>query len=93
MESNCDFFFISDSRTYTVFAPTDRAFTFMTSDELTNVVTDKEKSKELVMRHITPGTLFSAGMRYYQVKDSMEEGKPITLQKNSGDSSYPLNKY
>lgn len=74
----------SDSRTYTVFAPTDRAFSFLTSEELSKVVSDKEKAKELVTKHVTPGTLFSAGMRYYQVRDSMEEGKPITLQKNAG---------
>lgn len=76
--------YFTDSRTYTVFAPTDRAFSSLKSDELEQLVSNKESAKDLVMRHISPGTLFSAGMRYYQVKDSMEEGKPITLQKNAG---------
>lgn len=48
------------------------------------MVNDKETATKLVMKHITPGTLFSAGMRFYQVKDSLTGGKPITLQKTSG---------
>lgn len=51
------------------------------------MVNDKETSTKLVMKHITPGTLFSAGMRFYQVKDSLTGGKPITLQKTSGGNS------
>lgn len=76
---------VVDSRTYTVFAPTDRAFTHLKSEELQKLVTDKDAAKAFVMKHITPGTLFSAGMRYYQVRESMEFEKPITLQKNAGD--------
>lgn len=48
------------------------------------MTTDKDSATILVMKHITPGTLFSAGMRFYQVKDSLTGGKPITLQKTSG---------
>lgn len=51
------------------------------------MVTEKESATKLVMKHITPGTLFSAGMRFYQVKDSLTGGKPITLQKTSGGMS------
>lgn len=47
------------------------------------MVSDKEASHKLVMRHISAGTLFSSGMRFYQVRDSLQAGSPITLQKTS----------
>lgn len=45
------------------------------------MVTDKETAHKLVMKHITSGTLFSTGMRFYQVRDSLQAGNAITLQK------------
>uniref|UniRef100_A0AAG5DS28 FAS1 domain-containing protein n=1 Tax=Anopheles atroparvus TaxID=41427 RepID=A0AAG5DS28_ANOAO len=71
-------------KTYTVFAPTDAAFAHLTTEELTNLVTEKEQAEELVRKHVVPGTLFTAGMRFYQVKDVMAEGKTVTLQKTGG---------
>ncbi|XP_053674868.1 uncharacterized protein LOC128725170 [Anopheles nili] len=71
-------------KTYTVFAPTDAAFAHLTTEELTNLVTDKDQAEELVRKHVVPGTLFTAGMRFYQVKDVMAEGKTVTLQKTGG---------
>ncbi|ETN60464.1 hypothetical protein AND_007911 [Anopheles darlingi] len=71
-------------KTYTVFAPTDVAFAHLTTEELTNLVTEKEQAEELVRKHVVPGTLFTAGMRFYQVKDAMAEGKTVTLQKSGG---------
>lgn len=75
----------SNPRTYTVFAPTDAAFANHTQEEINFMVTDKESAHKLVMRHITSGTLFSSGMRFYQVRDSLQAGNAITLQKvNNG---------
>ncbi|XP_049288797.1 uncharacterized protein LOC125766633 isoform X3 [Anopheles funestus] len=71
-------------KTYTVFAPTDAAFAHLTTEELTNLVTEKDQAEELVRKHVVPGTLFTAGMRFYQVKDVMAEGKTVTLQKTGG---------
>ncbi|XP_055592018.1 nuclear receptor coactivator 6 isoform X2 [Uranotaenia lowii] len=71
-------------KTYTVFAPTDVAFSHLSTDELNKLVTDKEQAEELVKKHVVPGTLFTAGMRFYQVKDAMAEGKTVTLQKSGG---------
>lgn len=48
------------------------------------MVTDKETAHKLVMRHITAGTLFSTGMRFYQVRDSLLAGNAMTLQKTGG---------
>lgn len=79
------------AKTYSVFAPIDAAFSNQTQDEVNIMVNDKETATKLVMKHITPGTLFSAGMRFYQVKDSLTGGKPITLQKTSGGNSYQIN--
>ncbi|EDS43076.1 conserved hypothetical protein [Culex quinquefasciatus] len=71
-------------KTYTVFAPTDAAFANYSTDELNKLVTDKDQAEELVKKHVVPGTLFTAGMRFYQVKDAMAEGKTVTLQKSAG---------
>ncbi|EAT47384.1 AAEL001494-PA [Aedes aegypti] len=71
-------------KTYTVFAPTDAAFANFSTDELNKLVTDKDQAEELVKKHVVPGTLFTAGMRFYQVKDAMAEGKTVTLQKSGG---------
>ncbi|KAI5632987.1 fasciclin domain-containing protein [Phthorimaea operculella] len=74
---------LAESKTYTIFAPTDAAFARLPPNEL-NRYTDKAAAKALVARHVLPGTLYSAGMRYYQLRNSMEDAKPLTLQKNAG---------
>lgn len=71
-------------KTYTVFAPTDAAFSALSTEELNTMVSEKESAKKLVERHILPGTLFTSGMRFYQVKDTLAEDKSITVQKNGG---------
>lgn len=71
-------------KTYTIFAPTDLAFSHLTTDELNTVLADKDSAQQLVQRHIVPGTLFTSGMRFYQVKDTMAEDKTITVQKTGG---------
>lgn len=48
------------------------------------MLNDKDESTKFVMKHITSGTLFSAGMRFYQVKDSLAGGSPLTIQKTTG---------
>lgn len=57
------------------------AFSNHTQEEVNFMVTDKESAHKLVMRHISSGTLFSTGMRFYQVRDSLQAGNAITLQK------------
>lgn len=71
-------------KTYTVFAPTDVAFNTMPAEELARIGSDKDSAEEFVKKHVVPGTLFTAGMRFYQVKESMADGKSVTLQKNGG---------
>ncbi|XP_047506875.1 uncharacterized protein LOC125050859 isoform X1 [Pieris napi] len=74
---------LAESKTYTVFAPTDTAFAKLAPSELSRY-SEKAAARALVARHVLPGTLYSAGMRYYQLRNSMEDAKPLTLQKNSG---------
>ncbi|KAG5676011.1 hypothetical protein PVAND_005866 [Polypedilum vanderplanki] len=71
-------------KTYTVFAPTDFAFSHLTQEELNTMVSDKDTAQQLVNRHVVPGTLFTSGMRFYQVKDTLAEDKALTVQKNGG---------
>lgn len=57
----------------------------MSFEDLTRLVTDRTLARELITRHLTLGTLYSTGMRYYQIRDSLEAGKQITLSKNTGE--------
>lgn len=68
-----------------MFAPTDLAFSHLTQEELNILVSDKDSAQQLVQRHILPGTLFTSGMRFYQVKDTLAEDKALTVQKNGGN--------
>lgn len=70
-----------------MFAPTDRAFSVVDTDDLKQLLTDKDMSRALVLRHTIPGTLYSSGMRFYQLRDSMEKGSAIALHKINGKTS------
>ncbi|XP_072937351.1 uncharacterized protein [Epargyreus clarus] len=74
---------LAESKTYTVFAPTDAAFARLPASER-SALSERAAARALVARHVLPGTLYSAGMRYYQLRNSMEDAKPLTLQKNAG---------
>lgn len=60
----------------------------MPVDEIKKITTEKEAAEAFVKKHVVPGTLFTAGMRFYQVKDSMASGHSVTLQKNGGTLSF-----
>ena len=70
---------------YTVFAPTDRAFSVVDTEDLDGLLSDRDMSRALVLRHTITGTLYSAGMRFYQLRDSMEKGSAVTLHKTNGN--------
>jgi uncharacterized surface protein with fasciclin (FAS1) repeats len=88
-----DVIVLSGIKTYTVFAPTDLAFSHLTQDELNTVLADKDSAQQLVQRHIVPGTLFTSGMRFYQVKDTLAEDKTITVQKTGGKFGLILSRH
>jgi uncharacterized surface protein with fasciclin (FAS1) repeats len=64
-----------------VFAPTNEAFA---EGEEERLLEQRASARALVLRHVTPGTLYSAGMHYYQLKNTMTSGKQITLFKEAG---------
>lgn len=70
-------------KTYTVFAPTEKAFEELEADVVSKLTTEKEAALEFIEKHVVQGTLFSAGMRFYQVKDSLAGGNSVILQKTS----------
>ena len=70
-------------KTYTVFAPTDDAFAPGSEEEL---LERRGEARAFVLRHVTPGTLYSAGMHYYQIKNTMTTGKKIALLKEAGNA-------
>jgi len=57
------------------------------TEELKQLLTDKDMSRALVLRHTIPGTLYSSGMRFYQLRDSMEKGSAIELHKINGKTA------
>ncbi|XP_065215390.1 uncharacterized protein LOC135842037 [Planococcus citri] len=74
-------YLLTGGKTFTLFAPLNRAFTH---SEFTKVLADANECKSFVLRHIVGGALYSAGMKYYQVRDSMDDGQQITLYKEAG---------
>ncbi|XP_018575893.1 uncharacterized protein LOC108914546 isoform X2 [Anoplophora glabripennis] len=75
---------LQGSKTFTLFAPTDKAFAGLSTEDLSRTVTDKILARELVLRHLLPGTLYTNGMRYYQIKDSLLQDRQLTFSKQSG---------
>lgn len=75
------YFCFLGTKTFTVFAPTDRAFGSLSNEELTRTLSDRALARELIKKHIIAGTLYTNGMRYYQIKDSLEPNSQITLSK------------
>lgn len=72
------------TKTFTLFAPTDKAFASLSSEDLTKIIADRSLARELVFRHLIPGTLYTNGMRYYQIKDSLLTDRQLTISKQSG---------
>lgn len=64
-----------------MFAPVDGAWT---DEEVDKLLEHRADARATVMRHITPGTLYSAGMHYYQLRDTMHSNKQISLFKEAG---------
>jgi uncharacterized surface protein with fasciclin (FAS1) repeats len=78
---------VAGNKVYTVFAPTDRAFSVVDTEDLNKMLTDRDMSRALVLRHSIPGTLYSSGMRFYQLRDSLEKGSTIALHKSNGKTN------
>ncbi|XP_063234267.1 uncharacterized protein LOC134537601 [Bacillus rossius redtenbacheri] len=75
---------LAGSKVHTLFAPTDRAFSAVSPADLERIAADRELSQALVYRHLAPGSLYTAGMRFFQVRDSLERGHAVTISKSGG---------
>ncbi|XP_043496822.1 ras guanine nucleotide exchange factor R [Polistes fuscatus] len=78
---------LAGPKTFTVFAPTDSAFTAAASKNGTPVWTEEDgpvAAKAIISRHIIPTTLYTAGMRYYLQKDTLRVQSPVHIHKNGG---------
>ena len=83
---------VSGSKTYTVFAPTERAFQGLKDADLARLTTERAGARALVLKHIMPTTFYSAGMRYFQVRESMARGKQITIVNEEGTQNQNENR-
>ncbi|XP_057663027.1 transforming growth factor-beta-induced protein ig-h3-like isoform X2 [Diorhabda carinulata] len=75
---------LQSSKIFTLIAPTEKAFAALSTEDLSKLVTDKVLARELVLRHVLSGTLYTNGMRYYQIKDSLLQDRQITFSKQTG---------
>ncbi|XP_046737146.1 uncharacterized protein LOC124405920 [Diprion similis] len=80
---------LSGSKTYTIFAPTDNAFMIASaspngSPPWLDDEDNQEAARAIVSRHVIPTTLFTAGMRYYQQKETLHSQAFLHIHKNSG---------
>ncbi|XP_076396756.1 uncharacterized protein LOC100879236 isoform X2 [Megachile rotundata] len=77
---------LAGPKTFTVFAPTDSVFE-SASKEGTPVWTESdgpEAAKTIILKHVIPSTLYTAGMRYYLQKDTLRPQSPVHIHKNGG---------
>ena len=78
------------TKTFTVFAPTDAAFVeAATKNGGTPIWQESdgpEAAKEIVLRHVIPTTMYTAGMRYYHQKETLRAQAPVQIQKTGGKS-------
>ncbi|CAH1992280.1 unnamed protein product [Acanthoscelides obtectus] len=56
----------------------------MSPTDVAKLVGDKQAARDMVLRHLLAGTLYTAGMRYYQIKNSMLDDKILTFSKQGG---------
>ncbi|XP_036143997.1 LOW QUALITY PROTEIN: uncharacterized protein LOC105835194 [Monomorium pharaonis] len=78
---------LAGPKTFTVFAPTDSAFTDASTKNGAPIWTDEdgpEAAKAIISRHVIPTTLYTAGMRYYIQKDTLRPQSPVHIHKNGG---------
>ncbi|XP_047117032.1 proteoglycan 4 [Schistocerca piceifrons] len=74
---------LSGSKTHTVFAPTERAFARLSAAKRARLLSDPEAARLLVSRHVVRGALYSAGLRYYQLRDALAPDSALTLTVNA----------
>ncbi|KAG8335604.1 hypothetical protein J6590_064316 [Homalodisca vitripennis] len=72
---------LSGSKILTVFAPVDSAFT---EADVKRLDENRAQARSLVLRHITMGTLYSAGLQYYQQRESLDKTRQLTILKEAG---------
>ncbi|XP_032689128.1 uncharacterized protein LOC116852669 [Odontomachus brunneus] len=78
---------LAGPKTFTIFAPTDSAFTDASTKNGGPIWTEEdgpEAAKTIVSKHVIPTTLYTAGMRYYMQKDTLRPQSPVHIHKNSG---------
>ncbi|KAG5344377.1 BGH3 protein, partial [Acromyrmex heyeri] len=78
---------LTGPKTFTIFAPTDSAFTDASTKNGIPIWTDEdgpEAAKAIISRHVIPTTLYTAGMRYYIQKDTLRPQSPVHIHKNGG---------
>ncbi|XP_054284525.1 uncharacterized protein LOC129001299 isoform X1 [Macrosteles quadrilineatus] len=72
---------LTGSKILTVFAPVDAAFT---ESDLKRLEENRAQARALVLRHVTTGSLYTAGMTYYQQRESLDKQKQLTVLKDQG---------
>merc|ERR1712098_395618 len=65
---------LSQSRPYTVFAPTNDAFDKVPATTLASLLSDKGALTKVLLRHVVPGTVYSKGIYWGTYNTAGEEG-------------------
>ena len=63
---------------WTIFAPTNQAFSNLPIIELTNLVKDKNKLRTFVFNHLINRSVYSAGLKSHQVLE-MANGSNVNV--------------
>jgi len=73
---------LKNSGPYTVFAPTDEAFSKMPKETWNNLSKDKEKLSQILAYHVIPGKVLVTEVKPGKVATT--QGSPLTLTSDNG---------
>jgi uncharacterized surface protein with fasciclin (FAS1) repeats len=73
---------LSTDGPYTIFAPTDEAFSKLPAGTLENLIHDKEKLTDLLTYHVLPNKVMAAQVSNLKTADTVN-GKKLTIKTSS----------
>lgn len=74
---------------FTLFAPTDAAFTKIPADRLETLLNDPEELADTLRSHVVPGRILAADIiRYRNATSRTLDGRPVSLAARSGRIYY-----
>ena len=70
--------------TLTLLAPTNLAFTQLPAEQLRRLLRDRRRLRQLLLSHVIPGTVYSAGLQPFQEPETLA-GSTVRVFSDTGE--------